>query len=95
MIAKLFATEDSTETGLAHFTFETTFEEAEKLGSFTGDDEFFIVKADKYIGTLLGCVEELESTREKVAACVSDEVFQVFAGTNKGDKVEMVCIASD
>lgn len=95
MIAKLFATEGSTETGLARFTFETTFKEAEKLGKFSGDDEFFIVKADKYIGTLHGWVEELESTGEKVAACVSDEVFQVFAGKTKGEKVELVCIASE
>lgn len=95
MKAKLVATEGSTETGLVRFTFEATFKEAAELGKISGDDEFFIVKADKYIGTLHGRVEELESSKEKVVACFSDEVFQVFAGTTKGEKVELICTALD
>ena len=95
MKAKLVATEGSTETGLVRFTFESTFKEAAELGKISCDDEVFIVKADKYIGTLHGWVEEVESPEEKTVACFSNEVFQVFAGKTKGEKVELICIASE
>jgi hypothetical protein len=96
MIAKLFATGGSTETDLAHFSFEATFKEAATLGTFSGGEDFFIVKADKYVGTIEGHIEELEESKKKTIACIGEAVFKVCENLKKGDKVKLiVCTASE
>lgn len=96
MIAKLFATGGSTETDLAQFSFEATFKEAATLGTFSGGEDFFIVKADKYVGTIDGRIEELEDSKEKTIACFSGAVFKVCENLTQGDKVKLiVCTASE
>lgn len=96
MIAKLFATEGHSETGLTLFSFETTFKEAATLGTFSGDEEFFIVKADKYVGAIDGHIEEMEVTKQKTIACISEAVFKVCENLKHGDKVKLIiCTASE
>lgn len=96
MIAKLYATEGSTETGLTKFSFETTFKEAATLGTFSCGEDFFIVKADKYVGTIDGRIEELEDSKKKSIACISEAVFKVCKNLKQGDKVKLIlCIASE
>lgn len=96
MIAKLFATEGSTETGLVKFSFETTYKEAATLGKFSGNEDFFIVKADKYVGTIDGRIEELYESKEKSISCIGEAVFKVCENLKQGDKVKLIiCTASE
>lgn len=96
MIAKLYAIEGNTETDLTKFSFEATFKEAATLGTFSGGEDFFIVKADKYVGTIVGRIEELGDGKNKSIACFSEAVFKVCENLKQGDKVKLIlCTASE
>lgn len=96
MRAKVIATDASTETGLCHFTFETTMKEAATIGSFSPDDEFYIEKSAKNVATFPGKVVGMLDGNKSIS-CQSDDVFAALKGLEAADgaDVTLICIVSE